>query len=886
MTRVLFLILFSIFYLVQVSYASHLRAGDITYKKVNDDPNDFQYEILITICSNSAVEADSDRLAILYGDEAEGAELDSIQRTSTIFIDPNSQLDFYRKLHTYPGPGTYLIQMEENYRNGGILNISQSDSEVFYLESMLVINPFLGHNNSVSLLYAAKDEACVNAIWKHNPGAFDEDGDSIAYSLVPCRGTLGIVIASWVSPESISGSNNVNDTFTINPLTGTITWDSPVLTGEYNMAIKIEEYRNGQFMGYVIRDMQIKVGSCPFEPPMLNLIQDTCVMAYEELEIFISSSDSEELIVEATGAPISELTNLAEFSTDTLTIDSIPGLVVGHFEWTPGCEEVRPASYQMLFSGQNSSPINNLVDIVEVNITVVSPPVDNFQVTANGSAFDITWNEIDCQAVFGYKIYRRIGEYGYEPGHCETGVPEYTGYELIATLDAPVNSYTDNDNTAFNIETCYMIVACFESGSESIATEETCAMITDLNVPIMTSVSVEETAFNLGENSVSWAAPLSDDTLDLVSPYFYRLYHGASFSEANDLIFESANGEFIASLTNDFIHSNVTTELTPNAYRVELVDFNGVVLSSNPSSSNFLTITPDDNKLLLTWDFDVSWLNVNYNIYRKTLEEASFTLLGSSSVTNYTDLNLINQQSYCYYIEAFGTFSSPESSLPEPTINLSQEVCSQPVDLTAPCPPELEVEGNCEDGEINMQWNNPNDSCADDVTGYYIYYKPFIDSEYTLIDSISNASETTYDYVNPTNITGCFYVTALDSVLPGIDGLPNQNESVPSEEFCFESCSEYILPNVITPQGDGLNDLFKPFPYQYIDSIDLVIYNRWGTPVFQTNDPDILWNGSNMDSGAMSAQGVYFYTISIFTSKLTGIMEEKRNGNFTILGGN
>jgi len=154
----------------------------------------------------------------------------------------------------------------------------------------------------------------------------------------------------------------------------------------------------------------------------------------------------------------------------------------------------------------------------------------------------------------------------------------------------------------------------------------------------------------------------------------------------------------------------------------------------------------------------------------------------------------------------------------------------------------------------------------------------------TLIDSLETATDTTYSFVNPTNITGCFYVTALDSVLPGLNGLPNQNESEPSQEFCFESCPEYELPNVFTPGDDGFNDLFQPFPYQYIDSINLEIYNRWGTIVFQTNDPDILWNGSNKDSGRISAQGVYYYTISIFSSKLTGVIEEKRTGNFTILG--
>ena len=57
-----------------------------------------------------------------------------------------------------------------------------------------------------------------------------------------------------------------------------------------------------------------------------------------------------------------------------------------------------------------------------------------------------------------------------------------------------------------------------------------------------------------------------------------------------------------------------------------------------------------------------------------------------------------------------------------------------------------------------------------------------------------------------------------------------------------------MLPNVFTPSnGDDYNNEFKPFPYRFITKIDLTIYNRWGQEVFKTENPEINWNGKDMN---------------------------------------
>lgn len=94
---------------------------------------------------------------------------------------------------------------------------------------------------------------------------------------------------------------------------------------------------------------------------------------------------------------------------------------------------------------------------------------------------------------------------------------------------------------------------------------------------------------------------------------------------------------------------------------------------------------------------------------------------------------------------------------------------------------------------------------------------------------------------------------------------------------------EYELPNVFTPNGDAFNNLFEPFPYRFIDRIDMTIYNRWGLVMFKTEDPDVLWDGTSKQTGQVAPDGVYFYTCTVFEIRLEGIVERQLSGYVHIL---
>lgn len=74
-----------------------------------------------------------------------------------------------------------------------------------------------------------------------------------------------------------------------------------------------------------------------------------------------------------------------------------------------------------------------------------------------------------------------------------------------------------------------------------------------------------------------------------------------------------------------------------------------------------------------------------------------------------------------------------------------------------------------------------------------------------------------------------------------------------SVEVSFRYCGEFVFPNIITPNGDGLNDYFKIKGLEWSSGWTMVIYNREGKEVFRSSDYRNNWNAPDV------SDGVYFY---------------------------
>ncbi|MCD4747231.1 MAG: gliding motility-associated C-terminal domain-containing protein [Bacteroidales bacterium] len=858
MKKLIFCILLCLIYIAV--FATHERAAEITYRHISG----LTFEVTIITYTYSPSLADRPELEIKWGDETSSILL----RIEMIDYPNDIRRNVYVGTHTYPGPATFIISMEDPNRNHGVINIPNSVNIPIYVETELVIHPFLGENSSPVLLNPPIDYGCVNRKYIHNPGAYDIDGDSLSYRFVDCKGAGGLPIPGYTLPMT-------SNIFTLNSKTGDLYWDSPVLQGEYNVAFLIEEWRKGQRIGFVTRDMQILINACDNYPPEIHSISDTCIEAGSLLtfDVIALDPDLDLITLTATGGPL-------VLNHDSAYIIPDPAFGIGAdtttFFWQTLCTHVQKYPYQAYFKAvDNSIPIS-LIDYKTVNITIIGPAPENLTTTPLGNTIEVSWDKTICNNASGYKIYRNNSYYGFFPGYCETGVPSYTGYTLIKEIpDINITSFIDNNNgngLIHGIDYCYMIIAYFPDGAESYASLEICTTLKK-DIPIITNVSINSTDENTGSSYIAWSKPTELDTIQTPGPFKYLLYRSEGLG--------STDFELIKTYTelNDTTYTDtlLNTEKFSYNYRIDLYnDEPGnyfLIGSTQVASSMFISIYETDRELQLSWNTNVPWINEQYIIYRQNPETLLFDSIGLSLIPAFNDTGLVNGNEYCYKIKSIGKYSAP--GLIDPIINFSQIKCAVPIDNVPPCSPVLTVSTNCEMLNNELSWIYP-DTCKIEDLEYNVYYSIGTDEDFI---RIASTNQTFYIHESvPPRIVGCYAISAVDSI---------GNESQYSNIVCINNdvCLIYKLPNIFTPNNDGKNDVFKAFPESIgsVEQIKLSLFNRWGVIVYETTDPYFNWDGKDKSNNNDCNEGVYYFVCEVNEITLKGLVKRTIKGSVTLL---
>lgn len=879
-------------------FATHNRAGEIRYRVVSYLT--FQVTI-ITYTKASSTEADRDTLKLDWGDGTVEKVLRSNGPPGTNGVPQGIVLPGYdikyneyaSGNHTYPGAlPFYIISMGDPNRIANIININGGASVniPFYIEDTLrIFNPaFVGLNNSPILLYPPIDFACVGDTFLHNPTAFDPDGDSLSYRLITPLAHSGVDVPNYQYPDLIG--QGINNRFTINSITGEIIWATPQRVGTYNVAILVTEYRNGIMIGTVLRDMQIIVEDCNNTPPQIIEFADTCVVAGTTLRKTVTAYDrnaNQTVRLTAQGGPF-QLSN----SPATFTNPSPANTVSGIFEWHTNCSHIRRQFYEVVFKAMDDFP-TSLVDLKTWIIRVVAPPPENLQAQAQGARIMLTWNQPyacgNAADFIGFSVWRREGSNPFTADTCVTGLAG-RGYTKIAS-NLTAFSYTDTNVNRGRLY-CYRILAEFarrtQSGLfynkvESLPSNESCAEL-KIDLPVIKNVSVTHTDPANGSIFVAWYRPIANpdnlDTSQLTGPYAYKLYRSAGFSMATPVEIASFSHPFFGSLKDTtFNDTQLNTVDSPYSYKVKFFANGEELGESDAASSVYLTIAPKDNELNLKWEERVPWVNFRYVVFRQNKISLGWDTLAVVAEDTFADKGLTNDSLYCYYVMSVGDYTSQE--LNDTLLNNSQQVCARPVDTVAPCPPVLTVTNNCrpdDDGkegdpcslgpdafQDSLSWVNRLSGCEPEIYKYYVYYSEPGKDSFARIALIENPAVTTYVYSSDTSLAGCFAVTAVDSF---------GNESRYSNIECVDNCPCYRLPNVFTPNSDRHNDYFVPIkPYRFIGKVDMKIYNRWGTLVYETSDPEIRWDGTDINNGKPLKEGVYYYVCTLYEIRVHGLQK-------------
>ncbi len=917
--RKFLLLLFLYFVSLARLFATHNVAGEITYKAVIDPTHTdcHTYDITITTYTDMTSAADRCSLAIDFGDgtsaivwrtyfsnqEPSGAIYGTntfvgcnypvgngvpVNNLNPNYNYPNYKQNTYTVRHTFPGAFTYIISMKDPNRITGICNIVNSVNVQFYLQSVLVINDILGCNSSSpQLTNIPLDHACVGHCFYHNPGAFDPDGDSLHYSLSPCYDTTRLPLTGW-SNLPLTGGGSVS----IDPNSGLLSWCSPPNICIYNICIKVEKWRNvfghHYFMGYVLRDMEIITAYCQNNNPLLSEPKDTCIIAGTHLKFTVTGTDPNPaslLNLSGSGDVFNVIAPVATFPGTGFALQPVSQT----FSWNTTCDHIRLQPHQAIFRLENNGVGGNvhLLDYETVYITVIAPAPTNLVSTALGQTMSLHWNPETCNPVTNgfvrYLIYRRIGCDPRLAGPCDTGVPAAWGYTLIgATNNGLINDTTFVDNNGGlglipGITYSYRVVAIFGDGAQSQPSVNTCAQL-KRDIPVITHVDVDSTSATAGVIIVKWknAIPLTAtfpagiDTIAYPGPYTLKIYRSSGFVLAKPTLVKTITSNFLYNMDTLFVNNTQPFDTQDSAWSYRIDFYGGVhdslIATTQRASSVFLTLTPSDKKLTLSWQEIVPWTNFKYTIFKETAPFV-WTNIGTSVLPTFADSNLINRHTYCYYVTSYGSYFNV--SLPDTLINRSQRACGAPKDLSPPCAPQLLLTSDCEAAQNTLQWTDPNHYCADDVVTYNIWYAPTGADPLQIIENVTVSVDTNYIFTNLPSVAGCYAVSALDTFL---------NQSVLSNIVCADNCPYYALPNVFTPNGDGVNDLFNALPYRYVKSVDMKIYDRWGVLLFQTSDPHIYWNGKAMQSGQLCTDGVYYYVCTVNEERLIGIVPHVLKG--------
>ena len=752
MKRKLLLVIGFLFCFVFTARATHQRAAEITYTWLGGNAYEFTLTCYTYTPSPAGLQRDS--LLVQWGDGLE----EYIPRVVLQNLGEDYTLNVYKQIHNYSSSGTYTISMEDANRNFGVINVPNSVMVPMHIETELVINPFLGYNNSVQLLNAPVDKGCVGKLYLHNPSAYDPDGDSLNYKLVTCKGQDGIEIPGYTMPQA---SHSIE----IDPVTGELRWDAPILQGEYNVAIMVEEWRHGVKVGSVVRDMQILISACGNDLPEIQCDEQYCLVAGEQLDFVISASDpdGDNVTLSASGAPLELAISPAMVNPET-AFGLQPQM---EFLWNTQYAHIRNTPYQLVIHAKDDGTPVSLTNVKTVTINVMAPKVQSFAAEVHGHDATLSWSAYPCPNTTALLIYRKAGCDGYEPDACETGIRD--GYQLIATLnDASATSYSDLDLPQ-GVTYEYRILAQFPDGALSIVSDAACVELKN-DSPLMTHVTNDSIDLVSGHVATSWVQPKEIDA-QYVAPFSYSLTR--ILDGETSVVYEGADTTFLDA-TIDLAEANTLV------YRVEMRDAHQQLMGESATASAvMLSANGSNDAANLSWTEAVPWIVDSTQVFKE--ENDHFVRIASVTGMAYTDTDVESDETYRYYVRTFGHYTM--EGIMRPLVNYS----------------------------------------------------------------------------------------AIKTVRIG--------HEEPVEEF------SYTLPNVITPNGDGFNDVFEPkvTGLSLITGAKTVIFNRWGNILHDTDDPLIQWDGKSKQTNMDCPQGTYFYVTDITYVDKAGEETLHLQGSITIV---
>jgi gliding motility-associated-like protein len=230
-------------------------------------------------------------------------------------------------------------------------------------------------------------------------------------------------------------------------------------------------------------------------------------------------------------------------------------------------------------------------------------------------------------------------------------------------------------------------------------------------------------------------------------------------------------------------------------------------------------------------------------ILRRVAGTGTFAPVGTvaASATTYTDNNAVdaNANSYEYQLDLTNGCGTIVPSTTAQTIRLVVTPTAGP--------------GGRDQGSVSLAWNG---YVGFAVKGYEVYRR--LDSGSSVLLATLPASARAYSTTNTDparTATGLGFAENFRVVALSTDAIPLRSNSNEAAANFANAINTY---NIITPNGDGKNDVLIIDNIQLYPGNSLTIFNRWGREVYQTTNYQNNWG---MDAGL--APGNYFYLLKL-----------------------
>lgn len=326
-----------------------------------------------------------------------------------------------------------------------------------------------------------------------------------------------------------------------------------------------------------------------------------------------------------------------------------------------------------------------------------------------------------------------------------------------------------------------------------------------------------------------------------------------------------------ASTVTSYIHTNLTPFST---YCYQIIAFNAdgktstsnqtCILASSPKQPAFVYLKSatvvNNSHVDVTFFVDTAAYVSSYKILRADNSAGPYVQIASlppSTSPNvlFSDMSaIVTFSSYYYKIVVVDS-----CNIEAITSNIGRTI--------------LLVAAGLGDMTNELTWNDY-EAWSGNIDSYSIYRK--VDNNFEPLTVVPFGTNTYSDNVaNFTTSEGKFTYYILANEAPG--NIYNFTETSMSNEAVCKQTPKLFVPSAFVPKG--YNTIFKPFGV-FIDAVDykFFILNRWGQIIFDTQDPNIGWDGSYKSQDA--PLGVYTYVIEFRNPE--NVLIQKR-GTVTLL---